>query len=133
MDTVGDVDAEVLESLYAECRRCADHCDGRPYVQHRTAKQHKCDSRCGPHSCKPLAVSTIRHIHFLLSGAYKRAIKWHWGFCQSGTPGGATGCPEAQPTATYVGPGGCHCQRSLERSRLGRFPLDVDDDWRTAR
>ncbi|SDH44043.1 hypothetical protein [Pseudonocardia oroxyli] len=28
-----------------------------------------------PHRCKPLAATTIRHIHFILSGAFKKAIR----------------------------------------------------------
>lgn len=26
----------------------------------------------------PLAATTIRHIHFIISGAYKRAVWWRW-------------------------------------------------------
>ena len=75
---VGGLDADALDSFYAECRRCQDHCDGRPYVQHRTDRAHDCDHRCGPHKCTPLSATTIRHIHHLLSGAYKRALRWQW-------------------------------------------------------
>lgn len=32
----GSVDAEVLDSLYAELRRCRDHCTGKRGVDHRT-------------------------------------------------------------------------------------------------
>ena len=39
---------------------------------------HECDDRCRPHQCRPLAPTTIRHIHFILSGAYKRAVRWGW-------------------------------------------------------
>lgn len=30
------------------------------------------------HTCRPLGSSAIRHIHFLLSGAYERAVRWRW-------------------------------------------------------
>jgi len=75
---VGALDADVLDSFYAELRRCRDHCSGRRFVQHRTRGQHDCDHRCGPHQCRPLGPTTIRHMHFILSGAYKRAVRWKW-------------------------------------------------------
>ena len=75
---VGRVDADVLDSFYAELRRCRDHCSGRRQVQHRTSRPHECDRRCGPHACQPLGASTVRHIHFLLSGAFERALRWRW-------------------------------------------------------
>ncbi len=75
---IGALDADVLDSFYAELRRCRDHCSGRPGLQHRTAGEHQCDDRCGPHQCRPLNASTIRHMHFILSGAYKRAVRWRW-------------------------------------------------------
>ena len=93
---VGRVDAEILESLYAELRRCRDHCDGRPQVQHRTTRDHECDPHlaapcsptdpacrhcrrmCKPHVCKPLAKSSIRQIHWTLNGAFGRAVRWGW-------------------------------------------------------
>ncbi|MCA1604683.1 MAG: tyrosine-type recombinase/integrase, partial [Acidobacteria bacterium] len=76
---VGAVDADTLDSLYAELRRCRDHCTGRRLrIDHRTADTHQCDGRCRAHECRPLASSTIRQIHFILSGAYKRALRWRW-------------------------------------------------------
>ncbi len=74
---VGALDADTFDSFYAELRRCRDHCD-RPYLHHRTDVDHECDTRCGPHKCRPLAASSIRQIHFILSGALKRAVRWRW-------------------------------------------------------
>lgn len=74
---VAKIDADILDSFYAELRRCRDHCTG-PFVQHRTDRPHDCDGRCGPHVCQPLGASGIRHIHFILSGAFKRAVRWRW-------------------------------------------------------
>lgn len=74
---VGALDADTFDSFYAELRRCRDHCD-RPYLHHRTNVEHECDARCGPHECRPLAASSIRQIHFILSGALKRAVRWRW-------------------------------------------------------
>ena len=72
------MDADTLDAFYAELRRCREHCSGRPFVQHRTAVEHRCDHRCGQHHCRPLGATTIRHMHFILSGAYKRAVRWKW-------------------------------------------------------
>jgi integrase len=75
---IGSVNAEMLDSFYAQLRRCRDHCDGQPTTVHRTSAEHTCDRRCRRHQCRPLAAGTIRKIHYLLSGAYKDAIRWEW-------------------------------------------------------
>ena len=46
--SIGTINAEVLDSLYAQLRRCRDHCDGRSAVIHRTAGEHPCYRRCRP-------------------------------------------------------------------------------------
>ena len=74
----GSLDAEALDSLYAELRRCQTHCDGKPSLDHRTSREHECDDRCRSHVCKPLSNSTIRDIHQVLNGAYKKAVRWRW-------------------------------------------------------
>ena len=75
---VGALDADVFDSFYAELRRCREHCDGRPFIEHRTASDHACNDRCRPHLCAGLGASTIRQVHFILSGALKRAVRWRW-------------------------------------------------------
>ncbi|MCE3554523.1 site-specific integrase [Pseudonocardia sp. RS11V-5] len=75
---VGVLDAEILDSFYAELRRCRKHCSGRSGVDHRTSRPHDCDERCRKHVCKPLSRSSVRHIHFILSGAYEKAVRWRW-------------------------------------------------------
>ncbi|AEA26550.1 integrase family protein [Pseudonocardia dioxanivorans CB1190] len=74
---VGALDGDVFDAFYRELRRCREHCRTK-FIEHRTAKVHECDDRCRPHSCSPLGVSTIRQIHFILSGALKRAVRWRW-------------------------------------------------------
>ena len=37
---VGDLDADILDSLYAELRRCREHCTSRRQVDHRTPLPH---------------------------------------------------------------------------------------------
>lgn len=75
---VAQLDPETLDSYYAELRRCRDHCDGSRRTDHRTRRPHDCDDRCGPHRCCPLSASTVRHIHFILSGAFRKAVRWRW-------------------------------------------------------
>lgn len=75
---VGELRANVFDSFYAELRRCRDHCDRRPHVEHRTTGDHECDGRCRMHTCRPLSRSTVRQIHVILSGALKRGVRWRW-------------------------------------------------------
>ena len=99
---VGRVRADSIEELYAQLRRCRDHCGGARFVQHRTAVEHRCDEhsarrrcaketagdqgaecrwcarRCGDHQCRPLSAGSIRVVHAILSGAFGRAVRWGW-------------------------------------------------------
>ena len=93
---VGRIDAEVLDAFYADLCRCRDHCKGRAVIQHRTRRTHQCDEhavapcdppdpacqqcrrKCKPHSCQPLSDSSVRAIHWILSGAFQRAVRWDW-------------------------------------------------------
>lgn len=76
---VGALDAEILDALYAELRRCRLHCNGKRGPQHWSRHEHACDRRCSrPHVCRPLGASVVRHVHFLLSGAFERAVRWRW-------------------------------------------------------
>ena len=75
----GAVDPDVLDSLYAELRRCRIHCRPKSrQIDHRTPQAHECDDRCGPHVCKPLSNTTIRHVHHILNAAFKKAVRWRW-------------------------------------------------------
>jgi integrase len=56
------VTPEILDGFYAELLRCRDHC-------RRPAPEHV---------CRPLHPATVRKIHYLLSGAYRRAVRWGW-------------------------------------------------------
>jgi len=53
-----------------------DNPDGQPA---RARLGHDCRlSGCKPHACKPMARSTIRNIHAILSGAFDAAQRWEW-------------------------------------------------------
>jgi hypothetical protein len=96
----GRIDGEILDSFYSELRRCRDHCDGgKSRIDHRTAVEHKCDERCGPHRCKPLAASTIRQIHWILSGAFDRARAVGLGLAEPYAAGSAAGDADTGPAA----------------------------------
>lgn len=75
---IGKLTGETLDSFYTVLRRCRAHCDGRPFIEHVSRDRHDCTEKCKPHKCRPLATSSIRQVHFCLSGALKRAMRWHW-------------------------------------------------------
>lgn len=75
---VGRLDPETLESFYASLRRCRDWCGGKAYVRHRVDGEHTCTAKCRPHVCKPLSASSVRQIHWILSAALSRAVRWRW-------------------------------------------------------
>jgi integrase len=55
------LDAEMLERFYARLQQCRELCGGR---------------RRAGHTCRPLSSSTVRKIHFILSGALELAVRW---------------------------------------------------------
>ncbi|MGH3849369.1 MAG: site-specific integrase, partial [Pseudonocardiaceae bacterium] len=68
-----------LETLYAELRRCRVRCDRKPFVEHKADGEHDCaEAKCRPHVCKPMAASTVRQIHSIISGALSTAVRWDW-------------------------------------------------------
>jgi integrase len=75
---VGKLTGETIDSFYSTLRRCRAHCDGRPFIEHVVSGPHECTKKCRPHTCRPLASSSIRQVHFCLSGALKRAVRWRW-------------------------------------------------------
>jgi integrase len=77
-EKAGKKPKNLLKKLYAECYRCRIHCREANLVDHRTRVKHVCDARCKPHACLGLATSTVRKIHFILTGAYSAAIEWDW-------------------------------------------------------
>ncbi|MFC9687770.1 tyrosine-type recombinase/integrase [Kribbella sp. NPDC056951] len=101
----GKVTAKVLETFYAQLRKCSVICKGQPLVDHRTTQPHECKTvkhrrkpgrparnapphdcaqsgctviECPPHACKPMARSSVRQIHAIISGALDLAVRWEW-------------------------------------------------------
>jgi integrase len=54
---------DLLDRFYTHLRRCGALCDGRPTPDH---------------TCKPMAPSSVRHVHALLSAALGYAVSWGW-------------------------------------------------------
>jgi hypothetical protein len=126
---VGQLTAETLDAFYGQLRRCRScHKGRRPSVDHRTKGPHTCDQRCRPHECQPLAATTIRHIHFILSAAYKKGGSLALGERQSDRAGRTSSGTETQPATPNGGGGRPDRQRLLAGSRLGHLHLDRDDD-----
>ncbi len=75
---VGALDADMFDSFYAELRRCREHCTGARSSSTGRSWRTSATPAAGPHVCRPLGASTIRQIHFILSGALKRAVRWRW-------------------------------------------------------
>lgn len=71
--------ARALETLYSELRRCRIRCDGKPFIEHKKTGSHDCaESECGPHECDPMAASTVRQIHSIVSSTLNAAVRWTW-------------------------------------------------------
>ena len=78
---VSRLSGETIDAFHALLRRCREHCDGRPFIVHASSDgdgAHECADRCRPHVCRPLSTASIRKIHFCLSGALSRAVRWRW-------------------------------------------------------
>jgi len=61
--TVREIRTRTLELLYVRLRTCRKLCGAK--------------KRPG-HVCEPLAPSTVRQIHAILSGAFAAAVRWEW-------------------------------------------------------
>ena len=129
---------ETLDSFYAELRRCRDHCDRRPQLQHRTSQEHRCDEHdgkpcspadpdnceacrraCKPHVCRGLASSTVRQIHWIISGALDRGVTWQWIAVNPAAHANKPPLPHPDPTPPTA----------QEAARLVERAWSSDPDW----
>lgn len=115
------LDAETLELFYASLRRCRDRCDGRKRIDHRTTRKHACGARCRQHACKPLAPSTVRGIHWILSGALNRAVRWGWISVNPADQADKPALPHPDPQPPSV----------QEAARILTAAWKADPDWGT--
>jgi integrase len=65
---IGVITAETLDEFYSELARCRQHC----------TQDSTMDTPRKRHECRPLSAASIRKIHFLITAAYRSAIRWHW-------------------------------------------------------
>ncbi len=72
------LEAETVESFYAQLQTCRTRCDGKRQTEHRTVGEHTCDDRCRRHECSPLSAGSIRQMHAILRSACKRGVRWKW-------------------------------------------------------
>src|ERR671917_2621855 len=134
------LDVQTLDSFYAELRRCREHCNGRPHLQHRTTQEHTCDehagSPCSPadpascgacrracqrHVCRGLASSTVRQIHWIISGALDRGVVWQWIAVNPAAHANKPPLPHPDPRPPTA----------QEAARLVERAWSSDSDWGT--
>jgi integrase len=118
---IDKLSARTLETLYSELRRCRARCDGRPQIErHKADGEHDCVVlRCVPHACKPMAASTVRQIHSIISGALSAAVRWDW---ISSNPSRIAQRPRAKaPEPDPPSP--------ADAARLLDAAFEMDEDW----
>jgi integrase len=119
---IAKLSTRMLETFYAELRRCRIRCNGRPSVGHRVVGNHACDAAgCTPHECKPLAASTVRQVHAVISGALSAAVRWDWIVANP-----ARGAQRPRQTPPQPDP-----PSPADAARIVEGAFAVDDDWGT--
>lgn len=119
---IAKLSARHLETLYAQLRRCRARCDGKPFVEHKADGAHDCTkAKCEPHVCKPMAASTVRQIHSIISGALSAAVRWDW---LETNPARTAQRPRQKPTEPDP-------PSSEQAARLLDEAFRADEDWGT--
>jgi integrase len=121
--SVRKIDAHALESFYTELRRCRIRCDGNPFIEkHKTNDEHDCaELKCTVHECKPLAKSTVRQIHSVISGTLAAAERWGW---INTNPARVARRPRPKPPEPDP-------PTPDEAAKLAEEAFKMDDDWGT--
>jgi integrase len=118
---ISKISTRTLETFYTELRRCRARCGGRAFVVHRVEDKHDCDGGCAAHVCKPMAASTVRQVHAVISGALSAAVRWDW--IATNPARGAQRPRQRPPQPDPPSPS--------EAARLIDGAFAVDDDWGT--
>jgi integrase len=119
---ISKLSTRTLESFYAELRRCRTRCNGRPFVEHRADGAHDCaQAGCSSHVCRPMAASTVRQIHAVISGALSAAVRWDW--IATNPARGAQRPRQRPPQPDPPSPS--------DAARLVDGAFAVDEDWGT--
>lgn len=121
--SVRKIDAHALESFYTELRRCRTRCDGKPFIEkHKTDDEHDCvEQECEAHKCNPLARSTVRQIHSVLSGTLSAAERWGW---INSNPARSARRPRPKPPEPDP-------PTPAEAAKLAEEAFRMEDDWGT--
>jgi integrase len=120
--SVRKLDARMMESFYTELRRCRTRCDGTPYVEKHGSDEdgHDCKAAgCKLHTCRPMAASTVRQIHAILSGALGAAERWDW---IASNPARIARRPKQKPPEPDP-------PTPAEAAKLVEEAFRMDDDW----
>lgn len=116
------VSTRMLESFYAELRRCRIRCDGKPFIEHRAKDEHDCTKKkCKPHQCKGMSASAVRQIHWIVSGALNAAVRWEW---IASNPAAVARLPRQRPPEPDP-------PSPAEAARLIDAAFAMDDEWGT--
>ena len=112
-----------MESLYTQLRRCRVRCNGKPFIEkHAKTTQHDCVAeQCRPHVCRPMAASTVRQIHSVMSGTLAAAERWDW---ISSNPARIARRPRQKPPEPDP-------PSPAEAARLVEEAFRMDVDWGT--
>jgi integrase len=110
-----------FEQLYAQVRVCRRRCHGQVFLEHRTPRPHTCDQRCAEHVCIPLAVSSVRQCHAVLSGALSAAKRWGWITVNPLESAQRPRIPAPQPEPPSAG----------EAAKIANAAWEQDADWGT--
>ncbi|MFL6145507.1 MAG: tyrosine recombinase XerC [Labedaea sp.] len=114
--------ARELESLYAVLRRCRIRCDGKPFIEHKKPGDHDCvKSGCRPHECDPMAASTVRQIHSIISSVMNAAVRWGW---LDSNPAAIAKRPKQKPPEPDP-------PSPAEAARLVDKAFELAEDWGT--
>jgi integrase len=103
---ISKLSTRTLETFYAELRRCRARCDRR--------------SSTG-HVCRPMAASTVRQVHAVISGALSAAVRWDW--IAANPARGAVRPRQAPPQPDPPSP--------ADAARIVDGAFAVDGDWGT--
>ncbi|WP_366890488.1 hypothetical protein [Pseudonocardia sp.] len=72
------IDPRILEQLYVDLRRCRHRCT----PTRRTNRERRGTAGNAlptpRHTCSPLAASTVRQMHWIVSGTMGTAVRWGW-------------------------------------------------------
>lgn len=84
--------------------------------------EHDCKkAKCRPHQCRPMATSTVRQIHSIISGALSAAVRWDW---IATNPARIAQRPRQKPPQPDP-------PSPAEAARLLEAAFAMDEDWGT--